>query len=241
MEKTEHKILMVISEKGYTWDEVVYPYKEFSQQCYAVEIATPNGYLPNPDPLSLIHRPVLNLFGFGTNKHMDPRSVYGKALMELLKNPRSLKSAGTQECSGLYVAGGHGALFDLNKNTHLHRLILDFDQANKPIGLLCHSVSTLAFIERNGYSFLQGRSVTGFPTVWEKGILAFHYVHQDFLPIPIWTGRELDRCATGRKFWMRIREVCDPTFAIRDGNLVTGVGPKAGKRVARIMLGIIKS
>ncbi|HZX49632.1 MAG TPA: type 1 glutamine amidotransferase domain-containing protein, partial [Candidatus Paceibacterota bacterium] len=60
------KVLLVVSEKGYTWDEVIYPYLEFQKKGWQVAFATPVGGTPKVDPVSIIVRPVLQMFGYGT-------------------------------------------------------------------------------------------------------------------------------------------------------------------------------
>lgn len=232
-------ILFVVSEKGYTWDEVIVPFNEFRGSGYDVKIATPTGRVPRADPLSIIVRPMLNFFGFGTSKSFSPLSIRGKELSNLLESPLPLERIDSRKYQAMYVAGGHGSLFDLNKNAVLHRLILDFEKENKPVGLICHAVSTLAFITKNGKPFLHNRKVTGFPTLWEKILLLIHYIHPAFLPLPLWTGRELDKYPTGRTVWIRIQEAVNPMYTIQDGILVTGVGPKAGGEVAKRMLALL--
>lgn len=90
----------------------------------------------------------------------------------------------------------------MNKNKKLHKLILDFDKKDKKVVAFCHATSTLAFVNKNGKSLFEDKKITGFPTIEEKFILRFKMIHSNFIPIP---------------------------NAIRNGNIVTGVGPKAGK------------
>jgi len=229
------KVLLVVSEKGYTWDEVIYPYLEFQKQGWDIVFATPAGGAPKVDPVSVIVRPVLQMFGYGTAKSVAPESVKGKELLSRMEHPISLDQADATDYDAIFVAGGHGALFDLNKNEALHQLLLEFDEAKKPLGLLCHASSALAFMEKNGKPYLQGRRITGFPTAWEHGVLKTNSVHKDFLPLPLWTGKEIEKAATGRTWLDRIGEVVNPWYTIQDKNVITGVGPKTGAKLARLV------
>ncbi|MDP2734949.1 MAG: DJ-1/PfpI family protein [bacterium] len=230
------KVLVVVSEKGYTWDEVFYPYVEFQRQGWEAVFATPTGGEAKADPLSVKVRPVWSLFGYGTSRGAAPESKKGRELTGKLEEPLSLSQADADAYDAIFVVGGHGSLFDLNRNGKLHELLFSFLQAGRPVGLLCHSSSTLAFMEKGGQPFLKGRRITGFPTLWEHGVLKAGWVHEGFLPLPVWTGKEIDRAATGRTWFDRIAEAVNPWYAIREGNLITGVGPKTGGRVARLMM-----
>ncbi len=233
------RILVVVSEVGYTWDEVFLPCREFLNAGHEVVIATPTGKPPRVDPLSVEPRSVLSRIGIGTDPATGPGSPQGKAVEALLAHPVNLASIKSEEWDALLVAGGHGSLFDLNKNERLHELILQFWKQKKPVGLICHAVSTLAFIKQNGRPFLEGKKVTGFPTVWEYLVLLTGRIYKDFLPFPIWTGKELNRAPSRRPLWLQVREVLDPGFVVADGRLVTGVGPKAGGALARRMLALL--
>lgn len=229
-------ILLVVSEKGYTWDEVLLPYLEFRRQGRDVVFATPGGARPSPDPHSVKIRPILSLAGFGTARRHGPDSAAGRELSQRLETPLPLADRRCEDYDSIYIAGGHGALFDLNRNADLHRLILAFDRESKTIGTLCHASSTLAYVEKDGGSFIANRRITGFPTLLEHFILALRMVHGNFLPLPLWTGRELNRHSRKRSLLLRVIEVLNQWTTVRDGNLVTGVGPKTGALVAKRML-----
>ncbi len=229
------QVLFVVSEVGYSWDEVVLPYLEFKKAGWQVSISTPNGKFPQPDALSYIPKPRwLNWFGVGTSKKVGPDSEVGNQLLELFKKSQVLSKVRASDYQAIYIAGGHGALFDLNKNSTLHKLILEFDAQQRVIGILCHASSTLAFI--NSGDYLRGRNVTGFPTLWEYFILSIGYIEKRFLPLPIWTGKELDKWATGRTLFTRLFELLDPSYIVSDGKLISGVGPESGSRLARKMI-----
>lgn len=229
-------ILFVVSEKGYTWDEVILPYAEFSRRGESLVFATPTGGKPEPDPRSIKIRPLLNWIGYGTAARRSTGTPQGRELLQHLEKPVPLSEQDAGDYSAIYIAGGHGALFDLNRNPDLHRLILDFDRTGKTIGTLCHSSSTLAYVEKDGRSLIADKRVTGFPTLLEHFILTFGMVDKRFLPLPLWTGRELNRRSGKRSISLRLWEVLNQWTSVRDGHIVTGVGPKVGRIVARRML-----
>ena len=233
------KVLMVLSEVGYTWDEVILPWDEFRKAGVAVDFATPTGGPPKLDPLSIVVRPVRNLIGFGTAAKIAPETALGLELQRALETILPLEGLNPQNYSAIFLAGGHGSLFDLNLNKTLHALILAFHRQGKGVGALCHAASTLAFVQEDGHSLVRDRLVTGFPTFQELFILRFGMIHPNFLPMPIWTGRELDKHSQKRGLGIRIAEFFNMGLAVRDGNISTGLGPKSGRNLARKMLEVV--
>lgn len=230
------RVIFVISEVGYTWEEVIVPYIEFKKFGFRVDFSTITGNKPIPDPFSVVVRPVFNKFGFGISRIFSPDSEMGLELLSKLDESISIDDIKCENYDAIFLSGGHGSLFDMNKNSALHDLILKFDSMNKKIGAICHATSTLAFINVDGKSLISDKKVTGFPTLQESFILRFNLIHPNFLPLPIWTGKELNKYSTKRNNLIKILEVINPKYTIKDGNIITGVGPKAGRQIVWKML-----
>lgn len=229
-------IVFVVSEIGYTWEEVIVPYMEYKKYGYNVRFSTITGGRPKVDPLSIVVMPIMNKVGFGISKNISMNSEIGKELLEKLDSSLSIDGINCDDYEGIFLAGGHGSLFDLNKNKKLHEIILEFYKRDKKVMAICHAVSTLAFVNINDKSLIQDKKVTGFPTFQERIILKFKMIHPSFLPLPIWTGKELNKYSNKRNIGIKIWEVLNQNYAIRDGNIITGVGPKAGKSIVRKMI-----
>jgi len=229
-------MIFVVSEVGYTWEEVIVPYMEYKKYGYNVRFSTITGGKPRVDPLSIVVKPVMNKMGFGISKKISIDSAIGKELLQKLEGLISIDQIDFDDYEGIFLAGGHGSLFDINKNKKLHEIILEFYKREKKVVAICHAVSTLAFVNVNGKSIIEDRKVTGFPTFEENIILKFKMIHPSFLPLPIWTGKELNKYSKKRSMGIKIWEVLNGSYAIRDGNIVTGVGPKAGKSIVRKMI-----
>lgn len=221
------RVLFVVSEKGYTWEEVIEPWRALVAANIEVVMASPTGSPPSPDPNGIKVRPLLSFLGYGVSKKASPESEPGRRLSNVLATPISLSAAEELEFDGVYLAGGHGALFDLHNNEALQRILLKMDAAQKPIGALCHASSILAKVQKDGTSLIADRTITGFPTLLEHFILLVGWVHERFLPLPLWTGRELNRHSKKRSVWLKLKELLDMKTVIRDGHILTGVGPKA--------------
>lgn len=210
---------------------------EFKKYGYNVEFSTITGGKPKVDPLSIIVRPIINKIGFGISKSLSTNSEIGRELLEKLNKSISIDAIDCNSYEGIFLAGGHGSLFDMNKNKKLHKIILQFYKKDKKIMSICHAASTLAFVNINGVSLIHDKKVTGFPTFQEHVILKFKMIHSSFLPLPIWTGKELNKHSKKRDIGIKIWEVINSNYAIRDGNIITGVGPKAGKNIVKKMIG----
>jgi|GEM_PF-6843331 len=229
-------VLFVVSEVGYTWDEVILPLEEFQLAGFEVAIATPGGRPAQPDPAGVKCYPLLHLIGYGTRRGRSPNSPLGRALSKQLAEPLDLRAQAAVEYDALYIAGGHGALFDLHNNAQLRALIRDFYRQDKVIGALCHSSSILCEVEIDGDSLAARHRLTGFPAALEHVILTARLVDRRFLPMPLWTGRQLNHNRRRRPLWFRILEVLNLYTTVRDGQIVTGVGPKSSRRVAAEMM-----
>jgi putative intracellular protease/amidase len=230
-------MIFVVSEVGYTWEEVIVPYMEYKKYGYNVDFSTITGGKPKVDPLSILVRPFMNKVGFGISRSLSMDSEIGKELIDKLDKSISIDAINPNNYEGIFLAGGHGSLFDMNKNKKLHMIIMNFYKKDKKVVAICHAASTLAFVNNNGKSLIEDKKVTGFPTFEEKFILRFNMIHSEFLPMPIWTGKELNKYSKKRNLGMRIWEVINQNYAIKDGNIITGVGPKAGKSIVKKAVG----
>jgi len=224
-----------VSEVGYTWDEVILPLQVFQESGFKVDFATPNGKEAQPDPVGVKSYPLLHLMGYGTRQQRGPSSMAGKALLRQLTDPIHLSKASGADYDALFIAGGHGALFDLHNHTGLQKLIETFYKQGKVIGALCHSSSILCEINIDGENLASRHRLTGFPTALEHFILAARMIHHRFLPMPLWTGRQLNKNTRQRPLWFRVYEVLNVFTTVPDGQLVTGVGPKSSRGVANQM------
>ena len=229
-------MLFVVSEVGYTWEEVLVPYMEYKKVGYIVDFATITGGRPKADPFSIVVRPLMNRMGFGISKRLSTDSEIGKELLSKLENPIAITSINFNKYDGIFLAGGHGSLFDLNNNEALNKVIVQFYTNNKKVMAICHASSALAFVNVYGKSLIEDKKVTGFPTFVERILLNFKMIHPSFLPLPLWTGKELNKYSKKRKLSIKIMEVLNQSYSIRDGSIITGVGPKAGKNIVKKMI-----
>jgi putative intracellular protease/amidase len=127
-------------------------------------------------------------------------------------------------------------MFTFEAATNLQRKFVEFYETGKVTAALCHGTAILAFARRSdGTPLVSGKTVTGFPNVeedeadrmtWEAGALS----HGEHI-MPWRVEDELGKL--GANF---IQAGAFRSFAIRDGNLVTGQQNFSGAEVARQIL-----
>jgi putative intracellular protease/amidase len=113
---------------GIWLSEFTEPYEELTAKGYEVTIVSPKGGISQIDPNSL------------DESGIPDHSV---KLAELLKETASIDTMQAVDYAGIFLPGGHDAMFDLPDNTHLQQLLRDFAEADKSIGAVCHGPAGL--------------------------------------------------------------------------------------------------
>ena len=111
-----YTVAMVVSTVGYHWEEVVGAYDEFTRAGWNVEFYTVNGARPRIDPVSIKMTGPLSMVGLGTSSTIAPQTTLGQEVEAKLRSVRSIAELNLDHLDALYLPGGHGCLFDLNKN-----------------------------------------------------------------------------------------------------------------------------
>lgn len=230
------RALIVLSAVGFHWDEAAVPFAAWRRAGWDVAVATPEGRVPNADPASVKVRPFLQHLGYGTARRRAPGSGFAAEFEAALQSPLAISDIDATDWDVVYVAGGHGCLFDLHGDAALDALLMSAMAEERRLAAICHASSVLAQLRRSdGVRALHGRRLTGFPTLLEHLVLALGWVDRSFRPLPLWTGRVLDEAAD-RPLALRLRELLDLRTIVRDGAIITGVGPKAaGALAARLI------
>ena len=143
-------------------------------------------------------------------------------LAELTKQTRKASEIRVADFDAILVAGGQSPMFTMEKATQLHRTFVEFVEAGKVAAALCHGTAILRFATlSDGTPLAKGRTVTGFANVEE-----------DFADQAVWSLNLLPReqhvmpwriedalKALGANY---VQAGLWRSFAVRDGNLVTG-------------------
>jgi putative intracellular protease/amidase len=217
---------------GFWWSELTHPYYAFTEAGWEVDVYSPEGgrcawdAMSDPEDESQWQPEDVISRGY---KH-DP------GFMALVESTTPVRDLDVDRHDVLVVAGGQGPMFTFREATDLQRKFVEFYETGKVAAALCHGTAILAFATlSSGEPLVRGRTVTGFPNVeedladrmtWDAGAVP---EGRSVMPWRVEDSlREL-----GANF---IQAGAFRSFAIRDGNLVTGQQNFSGAQVAREIL-----
>ena len=191
-------------------------YYAFIEAGFEVTVASPHGGRPPIDPLSE-HNDYIT----------DEVKTYRDDFMAQMEigNTWSLEEVGATTFDALYVAGGHGALWDLADNPQLGKLLYENLLNETPVALVDHGVAAMLSLARLRPAVLNGLRVTGF-TDTEEALLKRHA----YLPF-----RLKDRL---RDAGAEFRQAIIPftPHVETDGIFITGQNPASAAMAARALV-----
>lgn len=191
---------------------------------FEVDIASPSG---GKIPLDVArHSLEKQMKDKANTKFMnDPR------LKQSLNNSLSINEINVTDYDAIYLAGGHGAMFDFRQSSALQQKLTEFYSENKLLSGVCHGVA--GFIDtkdKSGNIIVKGKRITGFSNFEDK--LAEAIEHLPFL-------LETDLKKAGAIY----RKNLIP-FTARietEQNLITGQNPASAKLVGKAVVKKLKS
>ena len=235
------RIAAVLSTVGYHWEEVCAAYEEFEQAGASIDVFTVDGSPPRPDPMSLKHTGPLTAIGLGCPPHIDPQTARGAHVHSALESCVSVTALEPSRYDAIYLPGGHGCLFDVNRHPVLHDKIRELYLSGKILSGVCHATSTFAFVEVDGRSIAAGKALTGFPEGLDDFLIRLGAVDPAFLPLPFSNEQALRDAGVGVPVLDPIRGSLNPLHMCESLPFITGVGPKSARSVARAVAGAIRA
>lgn len=204
---------------GLWMEEMTAPYYVLKDAGYDVAITSPTGGKPPIDPGSM-------------NKAMQGPSVArfeaDDTADAAFSSSQKLSDITNMDAyEGIFLAGGHGSMWDFPQNTDLAKLLEQAVSANKTVAAVCHGVAGLLVGEVA--SSLKGKSVTGFSNA-EEGVVGL----TDIVPFLLETKLEEAGLiySSGDVFTPHV---------VTDGKLVTGQNPVSSHGVAEAMITALTS
>lgn len=229
------KILMVASSptvsKQTSWPigfwaaELTHPLRVFQEAGYDVELVSTEGGKLEMDGYS---NPT-DVSGYSAGDVISLGYMQQKSFNDMLANTKKLTDVDAKNYDAIFLVGGQGPMYTFKGNKDLEKLFVAFYEAGKPSAAVCHSTTLLLEAKKsNGELLVKGKTWTGFADAEEE--FADKAVGMKIQPYRIET--EAKKIA-GTTF-----KVSAPfsSYAIQDGNLITGQQQNSGATAAELVV-----
>lgn len=199
---------------GLWLSELVHAWEVFQAHGFEQSIVSPQGGLVPLEPRSLKFP---SYDKAAKSWHNDP------ARMALLENTASPEKINSADYDAIYFTGGHAVMYDFPDSEGLQRITREIWERGGIVSSVCHGYCGLLNTKLSDGSLLvEGRKVTGF--AWKEEVLA--RVNK---LVPYNAEDEMK----GRGALYEKALLPFVSYAIADGNLVTGQNPGSAKATAQ--------
>lgn len=229
------KILMVASSPavsaqtgwpiGFWAAELTHPLHVFQEAGYDVELVSTEGGRLMMDTYSNPTDPS----GYSAHDVVSLGYIQQPWFNDLLADTRKLSEARPDDYDAIFLVGGQGPMYTFRGNHDLEKLFTAFYESGKPSAAVCHSTTLLLEARKsNGELLVKGKTWTGFADAEEE--YADQAVGMKIQPYRIES--EAKKIA-GTTF-----KVAAPfsSYAIADGNLITGQQQNSGAAAAELVV-----
>ncbi|MDX5320150.1 MAG: type 1 glutamine amidotransferase domain-containing protein [Bacteroidota bacterium] len=213
---------------GFWAAELTHPLHVFQEAGYEVELASTQGgeivmdAYSNPTDQS----------GYSGHDVISLGYMQQAWFNDMLKTTKKLTDVNPGDYQAIFLVGGQGPMYTFKGNTELAKLFVSFYEASKPSAAVCHSTTLLLDAKTSDGEFLvKGKTWTGFANAEED--FADKAVGQKIQPYRI---EDAAKKIAGTTF-----KVADAfsSYAITDGNLVTGQQQNSGAAAARMVVNLL--
>ena len=218
---TSHDKLGDTGKKTGFWvEEFANPYYTLLDKGAKITIATPKGGAAPIDPSSDSPDAATE-----ATKRFDKDDV-AKAR---IANTELLANMNPDDFDAVFYPGGHGPLWDLATDEISIALIENFNSQNKPVAFVCHAPAALKNVNgTDGKLLVNGKKVTGFTNTEEAAVGL-----KDVVPFLV-----EDMLKENGGLYSKKDDLS--SYAIQDGNLITGQNPASSELVAKKLLERLK-
>lgn len=210
---------------GFWAAELTHPLWVFSEAGYEVELVSTQGGKLEMDGYSNPTDPS----GYSAHDVLSLGYMQQPAFLQMLENTRALREVQASDYDAIFLVGGQGPMYTFRGNAELEKLFVAFYEAGKPAAAVCHSTTLLLEAKKsNGELLVAGKTWTGFADAEEE--YADQAVGMKIQPYRIETEA---RKISGTTF-----KVAAPfsSYAIADGNLITGQQQNSGAAAAQLLV-----
>lgn len=202
---------------GLWLSELTHIYHSAKKQGVEITVASPKGGDTPVDPESL--KP---LFLDDISKTCWEDAAFD----EVLQYTKSLDEVSALHFDCVYLAGGHGAMYDFPDNAVLQTILKEHYENKKMVAAICHGVCGLLNVKLSDDEYLiKGKKLTGFS--WPEELLA---ARQKEVPFDL-EAKLKERGADYEKAFLPMT-----SKVVVDENLITGQNPFSSKEMAKVVL-----
>lgn len=217
---------------GFWWSELTHPYNAFREAGYEVEIFSPAGGKCEADAMSDPRDPS----GYSASDLISMGFINTPSLAALVEDTKPVSAIDVARFDALVVAGGQAPMFSFEKATGLQQKFVEFYEAGKLACALCHGVALLRYATlTSGELLAKGKTVTGFANVEEdfadNAVWSMGALPKDKRLMPWRIQDELEKL--GANF---VQAGMWRSYAVRDGNLITGQQNFSGTETANLVI-----
>ncbi|MBL7692054.1 MAG: type 1 glutamine amidotransferase domain-containing protein [Flavipsychrobacter sp.] len=234
------KILMVASSPavstqtgwpiGFWAAELTHPMRVFQEAGYEIELVSTQGGKLQMDSYS----DPTDASGYSAHDIVTLGYMQRPEFTAMLENTAKLEKTTHDKYAAIFLVGGQGPMYTFRGNKALQQLFASFYEAGKPAAAVCHSTTLLLeATTKEGRLLVEGKTWTGFANAEED--FADNAVGQKIQPYRI---EDEARKLNGTTF-----KVAAPfsSYAIQDGNLVTGQQQNSGAAAAEMVVDLLNN
>lgn len=217
---------------GFWWSELTHPYYAFEEKGFEVELFSPQGGVCLADGYS----DPRDASGYSSSDLISMGFINTPKLAALVEKTKPVSELHYTNFDAILVAGGQAPMFTFEKEKILQQKFVEFYEAGKIACALCHGTALLRYAKLSSGEYLvKGKTVTGFANVeedfadqavWQMGALA-----KDKHVMPWRIEDELKKMGANY-----VQAGLWKSFAIRDGNLITGQQNFSGAETAELII-----
>ena len=229
------KILMVVSSPavseqtgwpiGFWAAELTHPLHVFQEAGYEVELVSTEGGEVVMDSYS----DPTDASGYAAHDVISLGYMQQEWFNDLLKGTKKFTDVDMNGFDAIFLVGGQGPMYTYRGNSELETLFASFYEAGKPSASVCHSTTLLLGAkDSKGQLLVKWKTWTGFANSEED--YADQAVGQKIQPYRI---EDEAKKIEGTTF--KVAEAFS-SYAIADGNLITGQQQNSGAAAAKMVV-----
>lgn len=232
------EILMVVSSPsvskqtgwpiGFWAAELTHPLHVFQEAGYEITLVSTEGGAVVMDSYS----DPTDASGYSAHDVISLGYMQQDWFNEMLQNTGKLTEVSYDDYDAIFLVGGQGPMYTYRGNKDLEKLFAGFYEAGKPSASVCHSTTLLLEAkDSKGTLLVEGKTWTGFANSEED--FADQAVGQKIQPYRIQEEAEKIKGTT-----FKVAPAFS-SYAIVDGNLVTGQQQNSGAAAARMVVSLL--